>query len=355
MSDNESNAQITLSIDAMGGDFAPKEIVEGCAIFAKKHPEVALILHGDSEKINSIISHNPILKNAKVVHADEVVGMDAKPSQAMRRKNTSMWSAVASVKEGVANAAVSAGNTGALMAVSNLQLRTVPGIHRPAIAAPWPNPKGASVVLDIGANVDSDPDQLVDFAILGEAYAKALFGKEKPSIGLLNVGSEEVKGHEDIKEAMRLLRLHGSSLGMDVYGFVEGNDLSLGTTDVVVTDGFTGNIALKAAEGAAKLFATFLKESLKSNLISKIGAFIATSGFNKLKSKMDPRAFNGGMLLGLNGLVVKSHGGTDAHGFSNALLVALRLASSDYQSTIVENVARLNQLRQVQQKAPAEV
>ena len=353
MAGNSAASKIILAIDAMGGDHAPKEIIQGCAEFAKLNPDIFLILHGDENIIGNIVKSYPSIANCEIVHASEMIAMDAKPSQAMRRKDTSMWGAIASVKAGTANAAVSAGNTGALMAVANLQLRTLKGIHRPAIAAPWPNPKGRSVVLDIGANVDSDPDQLVDFAILGEAYAKALFGKERPSIGLLNVGSEEVKGHEDIKEAMRLLREHGASLGMEVYGFVEGTDLSLGTTDVVVTDGFTGNIALKSAEGAAKLFATFLKESLTSSLITKIGALIAKDGFKKLKEKMDPRSFNGGVFLGLNGLVVKSHGSTDALGFASALSVAAKLAASDYQSTIEENVSRLTILREQQTKIMA--
>ena len=346
MVENRGASKVILSIDAMGGDHAPKEIIQGCSEFVKHNPEIDLILHGNLDRIEPLVKSLPNLANSKLVHAPEMIAMDAKPSQAMRRKDTSMWGAIASVKSGEAHAAVSAGNTGALMAVANLQLRTLKGIHRPAIAAPWPNPKGRSVVLDIGANVDSDPDQLVDFAILGEAYAKALFGKERPTIGLLNVGAEEVKGHDDIKEAMRLLREHGASLGMEVYGFVEGTDLSLGTTDVVVTDGFTGNIALKSAEGAAKLFATFLKESLTSSLITKIGALIAKDGFIKLKEKMDPRSFNGGVFLGLNGLVVKSHGGTDAMGFSSALSVAAKLAASDYQSTIEENVNRLTILRE---------
>lgn len=350
MAGNSTASKIVLAIDAMGGDHAPKEIIQGCAEFAKTNPDIELLLHGNEKIISQIVKSYSSLANAQIIHAEEMVAMDAKPSQAMRKKDTSMWGAIASVKAGLAHAAVSAGNTGALMAVANLQLRTLKGIHRPAIAAPWPNPKGRSVVLDIGANVDSDPDQLVDFAILGEAYAKALFGKERPSIGLLNVGSEEVKGHDDIKEAMRLLREHGASLGMEVYGFVEGTDLSLGTTDVVVTDGFTGNIALKSAEGAAKLFATFLKESLTSSLITKIGALIAKDGFKKLKEKMDPRSFNGGVFLGLNGLVVKSHGSTDALGFASALSVAAKLAASDYQSTIEENVSRLTILREQQSK-----
>lgn len=341
-----------LSVDAMGGDHAPEQIVKGVALYIKENPSASLILHGDEQKLKSLAVELKIADKVRIIHANEIVPMDAKPSQAMRRKETSMWGAIASVKQGDADAIVSAGNTGALMAIANLQLRTIPGVHRPAIAATWPNPTGGhSVVLDVGANVDSDPDQLVDFAIMGEAYAKALFNKERPSVGLLNVGSEDVKGHEDIREAMRLLRAHGSNLGMDVYGFVEGTDISLGTTDVVVTDGFTGNIALKSAEGVAKLFAKVLKDSLSSGIFSIIGSLIAYGGFKKMKSKLDPRASNGGVFLGLNGLVVKSHGGTDAQGFCSALGVAYKLASSDYRTTIEENVARLTELRKKQNDA----
>ncbi len=335
-----------LSVDAMGGDHAPIAILDGCELFKKANPKTELILNGDEAVLKPLIAARPHLATSKIVHYPDAVTMEDKPSQAMRRKTTSMWGTIASLKSGDAKAAVSAGNTGALMAVSNLQLRTIEGIHRPAICGSWPNPRGTfSAVLDIGANVDTDPEQLIDFAILGEAFAKALYGIERPSIGLLNVGAEEVKGHEDIKEAMRLLREHGSSLGMEVHGFVEGTDISMGTTDVVVTDGFTGNIALKSAEGAAKLFAQVLRESLNSSLFSKIGALIASGGFKKLKERVDPRASNGGVFLGLNGIVVKSHGGTDAKGFAAALGVAQKLAQSDYHATIAANVARLNELR----------
>jgi len=343
---NMDNKQVVLSIDAMGGDHAPSEIVKGVSFYLQKNPSANLILHGNEELVRLAAIKYGIVEKVTIIHAQETVPMDAKPALAMRRKDTSMWGAIESVKQGHASAAVSAGNTGALMAVAHLQLRTINGIHRPAIAGSWPNPRGGfSVVLDVGANVDSSPDQLVDFAIMGEAYAKALYNKEKPSVGLLNVGSEEVKGHEDIREAMRLLRAHGSQLGMEIYGFVEGTDISMGTTDVVVTDGFTGNIALKSAEGVAKLFAQVLRESLKSDPLSIIGSLLAFNGFNRLKERVDPRASNGGVFLGLNGLVVKSHGGTDAKGFCAAIGIAEKLAASNYRETIEENVARLTELR----------
>jgi phosphate acyltransferase len=333
---------LTLSVDAMGGDHAPEAIIGGVEVFARQNPSIKVLLHGDQARINSLLENYPAAKAVSTVHhAGETIPMDVKPSQAMRKKGTSMWNAIASVKAGEAAAIVSAGNTGALMAVAHLQLRTMEGLHRPAITASWPTPKGSCVVLDVGANVDSDPDQLVDFAIMGEAFAKALYGIKQPTIGLLNVGSEDAKGHEDIREAMRLLRLYGGLLDLDVRGFVEGNDISMGSTDVVVTDGFTGNIALKTAEGAARLVGGFLKEALTSGPFSMMGALLASAGLKRLKDRMDPSSMNGGVFLGLNGLVVKSHGGTNAKGFATAMGIASRLASSNYT---VEVQAHLNRL-----------
>jgi phosphate acyltransferase len=333
---------VTLSIDAMGGDHAPQAIIGGVDVFAHQHPQIKILLHGDEARIAPLLINYPSAKSVcKVIHAADIVPMDAKPSQAMRKKGTSMWNAVASVKAGEAAAVVSAGNTGALMAVSHLQLRTIEGLHRPAITASWPTARGFSVVLDVGANVDSDPNQLVDFAIMGEAFCKALYGIHQPTIGLLNVGSEEAKGHEDIREAMRLLRLYGTMLDLDVRGFVEGNDISLGSTDVIVTDGFTGNIALKTAEGAARLVGGFLKEALTSGPLSMLGALLARGGLSKLKERMDPSNFNGGVFLGLNGLVVKSHGGTNPKGFATAMTIAAKLAESSYLTEVKANLARL--------------
>jgi phosphate acyltransferase len=333
---------LTLSVDAMGGDHAPEAIIGGVDVFARQNPNIKILLHGDQARINALLDNYPAAKAVSTVHhAGETIPMDVKPSQAMRKRGTSMWNAIASVKAGEASAIVSAGNTGALMAVAHLQLRTMEGLHRPAITASWPTPKGSCVVLDVGANVDSDPDQLVDFAIMGEAFAKALYGIKQPTIGLLNVGSEDAKGHEDIREAMRLLRLYGGLLDLDVRGFVEGNDISMGSTDVVVTDGFTGNIALKTAEGAARLVGGFLKEALTSGPFSILGALLASAGLKRLKDRMDPSSMNGGVFLGLNGLVVKSHGGTNAKGFATAMGIASRLASSNYT---VEVQAHLNRL-----------
>jgi phosphate acyltransferase len=346
---------LTLSVDAMGGDHAPDAIIGGVDLFARAHPTIKILLHGDEARLAPLLaSFSGAAATCIVRHAAQTIPMDAKPSQAMRKKGTSMWNAIASVKSGEAAAVISAGNTGALMAVAHLQLRTMEGLHRPAITASWPTPKGSCVVLDVGANVDSDPDQLVDFAIMGEAFSKALYGIKQPTIGLLNVGSEDAKGHEDIREAMRLLRLYGAMLDLDVRGFVEGNDISMGSTDVVVTDGFTGNIALKTAEGAARLVGGFLKEALTSGPFSMLGALLAYGGLKRLKSRMDPSSLNGGVFLGLNGLVVKSHGGTNPKGFSTAMGIAARLAASNYTEEVQTNLTRLIAARAAEKSATTE-
>jgi phosphate acyltransferase len=348
------SAGLTLSIDAMGGDHAPEAILGGVDLFARQNPDIKILLHGDESRLILLLKGLPHAGAVCTIrHAAETISMDIKPSQAMRKKGTSMWNAIASVKAGEASAVISAGNTGALMAVAHLQLRTMEGLHRPAITASWPTPKGSCVVLDVGANVDSDPDQLVDFAIMGEAFAKALYGIQQPTIGLLNVGSEDAKGHEDIREAMRLLRLYGAILDLDVRGFVEGNDISMGATDVVVTDGFTGNIALKTAEGAARLVGGFLKEALTSGPFSMLGALLASAGLKRLKDRMDPSSLNGGVFLGLNGLVVKSHGGTNPKGFSTAMGIASRLASSNYTTEVQANLKRLIAARAAEKSVPA--
>lgn len=338
---------VCISVDAMGGDHAPDLIVAGVDRFCAANPAVTVLLHGPADTLGPMLGTFPAAaRAATLVDAPETVAMDVKPAQAMRRRDTSMWSAIAAVKDGRANAAVSAGNTGALMAVAHLQLRTVDNLHRPAIAAQWPTAKGRpAVVLDVGANVDGDPDQLVDFAIMGEAFARALNGIANPTVGLLNIGSEDVKGHDEIREAMRLLRLHGSVLGLNIHGFVEGNDISAGTTDVVVTDGFTGNVALKTAEGAARLVGGFLREALKSGPFSMMGALLASRGLSRLKDRMDPRTVNGGVFLGLKGLVVKAHGSSDAIGFASAMSVAARMAASSYLDDITSNLERLAQAR----------
>jgi glycerol-3-phosphate acyltransferase PlsX len=336
---------LILSIDAMGGDAAPAIVIQGIEKFLKtagQGRQARFLLHGDKVQLETLLKKAPLTAaRSEIEHTDQVIEMDAKPSHAMRRgKGTSMWNAIESVKKGEALVAVSAGNTGALMAMSKLQLRTKEGVQRPAIAARWPHPTGFGVVLDVGANLDCDANQLREFAVLGEAYFRALYKKERPSIGLLNVGTEDKKGNAVVQAAHDSLSC--SKLDLNYIGFVEGNDISMGEVDVIVTDGFTGNIALKTAEGTARLVALFLKQALWGNLISKISSALNFSALKHLQTRADPRTGNGGVFLGLNGIVIKSHGGTDAVGFSNALSVAIELADSTFLDEIERTLEALH-------------
>ena len=334
-----------LSIDAFGGDDAPEIVIEGIEHFLTHTDnlgKVEFILHGDQAKLAPLLALAPeTTAHSTVQHTETFVDMDTKPSQALRRgKGTSMWNTIESVKSGAAVLAVSAGNTGALMAMSKLQLRMKAGVQRPAIAASWPRVNGMCVVLDVGANIECDAAQLTEFAVLGEAYFRAIYKKDSPEVGLLNVGTEDLKGNAVIKAAHQ--RLSESELDINYVGYVEGNDIAMGTADVIVTDGFTGNIALKTAEGTAKLVGTFLKDALTGTPWSKFTSFLNTQALKKMKTRIDPRNSNGGVFLGLNGIVVKSHGGTDAVGFANALSIALGLAESDFLSQIEETLNRLH-------------
>ena len=332
---------VTLAIEAMGGDDAPQSIVEGVADSAKRRKHVQYLLYGDEADLAPLIArHSHLNGRVSLRHTEKYVAMDIKPSQAVRQgKGSSMWNALECVKSGEADAAVSAGNTGAWMAMSMFVLRLAPGVHRPAIAASWPTPRGPSVVLDMGAQLEADASQLVDFAIMGEAFSRAVHKKPNPSVGLLNIGSEEMKGHEELREAATILR--DAKLPIDFKGFVEGDDISLGAVDVVVTDGFTGNIALKTAEGAAKLVSQWLKEALTSGPLAICGAALAAPALRKLRGRMDPRTFNGGVFLGVNGTVVKAHGGSDAFAFANAIDVAVELARSEFKAEVETNLERL--------------
>ncbi len=334
-----------LSIDAFGGDNSPEIVIEGIEHFLTAHDHsgnVKFILHGDSEKLRPLLERAPLTDAYSTIqHTDTAIDMETKPSQALRRgKGTSMWNTIESVKKGEAILAVSAGNTGALMAMSKLQLRMKAGVQRPAIAASWPRVEGMCVVLDVGANIECDAAQLTEFAVLGEAYFRAIYNKESPTVGLLNVGTEDLKGNAVIKAAHQ--RLFESELDINYIGYVEGNDIAMGTADVIVTDGFTGNIALKTAEGTAKLVGSFLSEALQGSAWSKFTSFLNMRALKKMKTSIDPRNANGGVFLGLNGIVVKSHGGTDAIGFSNALNIALGLAESDFLEQIEETLLRLH-------------
>ncbi len=325
----------------MGGDHGPSVVVPGVALAAQRHPGVRFLLHGDESAINAELAKNPAARAvSEVRHTDKAIAMDEKPAQAMRRgKGTSLWNAVEAIRNGEANAVVSAGNTGALMAISKLILRMAKGLERPALVASWPTARGITAVLDVGANVESDAEQLVEFAIMGAAFHHAVHGSKRPSVGILNVGSEETKGHDEVREAHALLR--ATKLDLDYHGFVEGTDIAKGTVDVIVTDGFTGNIALKTAEGLARFFASELRAALTSNPLSMLGALLASGGLAKLRNRMDPGAINGGPLLGLGGIVVKSHGSADAKGYASAIRVAIDLARSDFLAEIERNMERL--------------
>lgn len=332
-------ANVILSVDAMGGDDAPRVVLDGIRRFADQRRDVTFLLHGRANDLKAGVERRNLVNRCQIMHHDDIVSMSAKPSAALRRaKGTSMWGAIGSVKAGKAGAAISAGNTGALMAMSMLALRKQEGVHRPAMTAIWPTITGRTVVLDVGANLDADADQLVAFAIMGEAYARAVTGKTKPTIGLLNIGSEDEKGRDTLKLAAEHLR--EGELGLDFRGYVEGDDISTGAVDVVVTDGFTGNVALKTAEGTARLVGHYVREALTRSAMSKMGAVMASSGLKQLKSKMNPSNVNGGVLLGLNGVVVKSHGGTDAEGYATALKLAADLAGSRYMEEVAAGLKR---------------
>jgi glycerol-3-phosphate acyltransferase PlsX len=313
--------KVRIAIDAMGGDHGAPVTVPGAAVSLERHPDSEFLFYGDAAQLEPLMAKYPALKAvSQVIHTDVAVRMDAKPSQALRqgRWKSSMWLAIDAVKKGEADVVVSAGNTGALMAMAKIHLRTKPGVDRPAIAAVWPTLRGESVVLDVGASIGADAHHLVQMAAMGAAMARVLFDLERPKVGLLNIGVEEVKGLEEVREAGRLLREQPLP-HLDYTGFVEGDDIGKGTVDVVVTEGFAGNIALKTAEGTAKQIAEYLRSALGRTLRSKLGYLLAREAFRTLRDKLDPRKVNGGVFLGLNGVVIKSHGSTDAEGFAAAV------------------------------------
>ena len=333
-------APVTIALDAMGGDHGPGVVIPAAAIALVRHPDMRFLLVGDSARIEPVLADQPVLAaNARIIHTDVAVAMDAKPSQALRkgRWRSSMWLALEAVKDGRADAAVSAGNTGALMAMAKFCLKTLEGVDRPAIAAIWPTVEAECIVLDVGANVGADARQLVEFALMGAAMARALFGLETPSVGLLNIGVEEIKGLDQIREAASVLK--EAPLPIRYHGFVEGDDVGQGVVDVVVTDGYTGNIALKTAEGTAKQIGQYLRAAMGRSVLARLGAVLAQGAFRALKEKLDPRQLNGGIFLGLNGIVVKSHGGTDATGFASAIDLAYDMASNGVVKRLASDVA----------------
>ncbi len=334
--------KVRIALDAMGGDVGASVVVPGAAISLSRHPDTEFLLFGDRALIEPELARHPALQAAsRVVHTDVAVSMHDKPSQALRRgrKTSSMWLAIDAVKKGEADVVVSAGNTGALMAMARFNLRTLPGIDRPAIAAIWPTLRGDSIVLDLGASIGGDAQHLVALAMMGSAMASVLFNIERPTVGLLNIGVEEMKGHEEIREAAEQLRA-ANLPQLNYVGFVEGDGIGKGIVDVVVTEGFSGNIALKAAEGTARQMAEFLRTSMRKTWLSRIGYLLARSAFQALREKMDPSKSNGGVLLGLQGVVVKSHGGTDAEGFAYAVDVGYEMVHYDLLTKINQMLNR---------------
>jgi phosphate acyltransferase len=335
--------RITISVDAMGGDRGPATVVAGCAHSARQNSEILFLLHGPEPELKTLVAqHKSLQGRCKIHNCDDVVSMQDKPSQVMRRgKGTSMWSAVDAVRNGDADAIVSCGNTGALMAVSMIRLRKLPGVNRPAIACLWPsqNPGGFNVMLDVGADIRADENDLLQYAMMGTSYARNGLGLARPRIGLLNVGTEEHKGRSELKLAHDLISGNAKAGEFEFVGFVEGGDIPGDSVDVIVTDGYTGNIALKTGEGTARLVGDLLKQAFRANLLSKIAALLALPSLKRLSGRIDPRRVNGGVFLGLNGTVVKSHGSADATGVSAAIKLSFTLAKSGFSDRLAARVA----------------
>ena len=335
--------RIVVSVDAMGGDSGPAVVVAGLADSIARLPDMFAILHGDEGILSSLVAGHPGLADRCTLrHAPRVVTMDDKPAQVMRHgMGTSMWSTIESVKNGEATVAVSCGNTGALMAVSMIRLRKLPGVNRPAIACLWPsrNPGGFNVMLDVGADVKAEADDLLQYATMGASYAHSGLNVARPRIGLLNVGTEDHKGRAELREAHDRMPATAAIGGFDYIGFVEGGDLPSDRVDVIVTDGFTGNVALKTGEGTAKLISDFLREAFGAGLMSKFAALLALNSLKRLQKRIDPRRVNGGVFLGLNGTVVKSHGSADSTGVSAAIGLAYQLAQSRFIERLAARVA----------------
>ncbi|MCB9991331.1 MAG: phosphate acyltransferase PlsX [Rhodospirillales bacterium] len=334
--------QQTIALDAMGGDFGPDVVVPAAGLALRERGAgLRFIFFGDEARIGPLLAADPALNAVSSIHhTDKMIANDEKPSAALRSgKESSMRLAIDAVKAGDADSVVSAGNTGALMATAKLVLKCLPGINRPAIASVFPTTHGDTVMLDLGANLTCDAAILSQFAVLGAVYAKTVAGVEKPTVGLLNIGSEDVKGPDQLREAAAILST--VEFPGEFYGFVEGNDITKGTVNVVVTDGFTGNVALKVAEGVGQMTGHFLKEAFMSSLFAKLGAALASGALKRLKKRVDPRFYNGGMFLGLDGICVKSHGGMDTYGFSRAILVAADLVEQGYNKKVAHEIAQL--------------
>lgn len=355
MTGMSQDRSITLSVDAMGGDQGPAIVAEGVRKFLSSDPATQVLLHGQREILEPHFADTQIADRVEIVHATDVVAMTDKPSNVMRNgKATSMWSAVEALRDRRAEACVSCGNTGALMAVSMIRLRKAEGVNRPAIACLWPsrNAQGFNVMLDVGADIRADQDDLLAYALMGASYARNGLGLVRPRVGLLNVGTEEHKGRAELKVASEMIAAAADKGDFDYLGFVEGGDIPSARVDVIVTDGFTGNVALKTGEGTATLISGLLREAFLSSAVSKLAALLSRAAMSRLKTRIDPRQVNGGVFLGLNGLVVKSHGSADATGVCAALSLAARLARSDFSERLANRIAGASALHQ---DAPKEI
>jgi glycerol-3-phosphate acyltransferase PlsX len=338
---------VIIALDAMGGDHGPGVVVPAAAIALERRPDTRYLLFGDEKLVSPLVAgHSALAAKAEVVHCEVAVKMTDKPSQALRqgRRVSSMWRAIEAVKRGEADCAVSAGNTGALMAMAKVCLHMLPLIDRPAIAAFWPTVRGESIVLDVGATIGANAQHLVDLAVMGAAMARIVFDIDIPTVGLLNVGVEEIKGIEEVKAAGRLLR-ETVWPHLSYHGFVEGDDLGQGTVDVFVTEGFTGNIALKTAEGTAKQIGQYIRDAMGATLASRLGYLLARGAFRALRDKLDPARVNGGVFLGLDGVVIKSHGGADAESFAGAIEVGYDMVRQDLLTNIRDMIGHASEAR----------
>lgn len=339
---NPGSGRTVISVDAMGGDRGPAAVVAGISNSAKKNPEIAFILHGPKDELGKLVARKRILDGrVEIRDAVDVVSMEDKPRDVIRSKSTSMWSALESLRSGEADGVVSCGNTGALMMLSVVRLRKILGVDRPAIAVLWPSraPQGFNIMLDAGADISADEHDLLQYALMGASYARNGMDLERPRVGLLNVGTEEHKGRTELKLAHDLIARNAKVANYEFVGFVEGNDLPADKADVIVTDGFTGNVALKTGEGTAGLIGSLLKEAFKFSPLSRLAALLAYTSLNRLNKRIDPRRVNGGVFLGLNGTVVKSHGSSDATGVSAAIKLAFKLAQSGFSEKLAARVA----------------
>ena len=339
-----------ISVDAMGGDLGPAAVVAGISRSARQNPDIGFIVSGDKPTLDALFAKKrDLAERCEIRHTEEVVTMDAKPSHVMRYgKDTSMWAAVDAVKSGDASVCVSCGNTGALMAVSMIRLRKLPSINRPAIACLWPsrNKGGFNIMLDVGADIRADQEDLLQYALMGASYARNGMGIKHPRVGLLNVGTEEHKGRAELKVAHELISEAAIDASFEFVGFVEGGDIPSDRVDVIVTDGFTGNVALKTGEGTASLISEFLRQAFKATPFARIASLLALTSLKRLKMRIDPRRVNGGVFLGLNGTVIKSHGSADETGIAAAIQLAITLSQSDFSHKLALRVASASSARQ---------